>query len=110
MEQRREFTNYRHSTCTAKADGVAIADKLKPLKQLQQSKHGENYSVVREKSPSRKKFIGTESIDCQSGSTKEKVETYEDKPLTRTTKNFIGKSCYNVGCLGLVCPMISESL
>lgn len=93
MEQRRESSNYRHLTYTAEADGVAIAGKL------QQSKHGENYSIVQEKPLSRKKFIGIESIDSQSGSTKEKVKTYEDKPLMTTTKNFIGKSCYNVGCL-----------
>lgn len=107
MEQQRESTNYRHSTCTAKADGVATADKL------QRSKHGENYSIVqgKRKPVSRKTFIGTESIDSQSVSTKEKVKAYEDKPLMTTTKNFIGKSCYNVRCLGLFgcCIRIIES-
>ncbi|KAK1117956.1 hypothetical protein K0M31_015621 [Melipona bicolor] len=91
MEQQ---TNYRRLTYTAEA----TADKLKPLKplkQLQQSKHGENYRTVGEK-PLKKKYTSS-----QSGSTKEKVtyeEAHEDKPLMmRTTKNFIGKSCYNLG-------------
>lgn len=100
MEQQRESTNYRHSTCTVAA---AIADKL------QQSKHGENYSVKvqgKRKPLSPKKLIGTESIDSQSGSTKGKVKAYEDKPLVTTTKNFIGKSCYNVRRL----VVASESL
>ena len=97
MERQRESTNYRRLTCTTEADGVAIADKLKP------SKHGD-FSIVREKPLSRTKFIGIESISSQSEfeSTKDsKLKTHEDKPLMRTTKNFIGKPCYNVGRLGL---------
>ena len=90
MEQQRESTNYRRLTYTAGADGVAIADE---------SRHGENYSIVRENPLPRREFNGIESIDSQSGSTREKVKAYEDKPLMTTTKNFIGKSCYNVGCL-----------
>ncbi|KAK9299935.1 hypothetical protein QLX08_007169 [Tetragonisca angustula] len=88
MEQQRESTNYRRLTYTAGADGVAIADE---------SRHGENYSIVRENPLPRREFNGIESIDSQSGSTREKVKAYEDKPLMTTTKNFIGKSCYNLG-------------
>lgn len=99
MEQKRKYTNYRYLNYLQ--EGVAEL-KLSPILEFSKKINVEKENAI--------PISGTvkfhshkeqgESTNSQPKPTKAK-KTYENRSL-RTFKNFIGKSCYNVGYLGTV--------
>lgn len=84
MEQKRRYTNYRFSNYMQ--EGVAVLKITPTLENISVGKRNTIHSI-----PSSSKVLSFEKTDSNSVKNK-----YHDKPI-KTTKNFIGKSCYNVG-------------
>nr|XP_034171889.1 calpain-A-like isoform X3 [Osmia lignaria] len=84
MEQKRRYTNYRFSNYMQ--EGVAVLKIAPTLENINVGKRNTIHSI-----PSSSKVLSFEKTDSNLKNNK-----YHDKPI-KTTKNFIGKSCYNLG-------------
>ncbi|XP_034171889.2 calpain A isoform X5 [Osmia lignaria lignaria] len=84
MEQKRTYTNYRFSNYMQ--EGVAVLKIAPTLENINVGKRNTIHSI-----PSSSKVLSFEKTDSNLKNNK-----YHDKPI-KTTKNFIGKSCYNLG-------------
>lgn len=94
MESQTRYTNYRFTNYMEK--GVAVLKVSSPLEYSNsRSVIGDNVSQVAFVSHSKTHNPGKGISNSRSEVPRVK-KSYDDKGV-RTTKNFIGKPCYNVG-------------
>lgn len=97
MDLRSKYANYRYSNYMQEGLAVLkVGSSVEVARSTNNGIIGRNNNILYAKRELENSASSPSKSHGASSTTRERKKPYDDKAI-RTTKNFIGKSCYNVG-------------